>query len=215
MKEFPREFLKSVFLSAIENDPSPKEVHITRLAMYKDLREKIILPSRIEGVISISGSIPLCDWLHLPRDLVTQADFPRIDCTDLPYESNSFDVYISDQVLEHVEGNPFKVFAEANRVLRPGGIGIITTCFINPVHGHPSDFWRFTENALILMANEAGLSVLFSGAWGNRFVWPFINLGLRMEKLPSDENHPLHKLALLNEPDVPISTWVVFQKANF
>lgn len=212
MRDFPREFLKSVFLYALENDTSPRLHHITRLSMYHSIKS-CLLSEKLDGdCLSISGSLPLCAWLGIPISKIVKADYPLVDCTKLPYADGSFDIYVSDQVLEHVEGSPFVAFDEAYRVLRPEGVAIFSTCFINPVHGHPSDFWRFTKESLLLLSERAGFKVISNGAWGNRLVWTYVNLGLRMEKIPENKNNPVYQLALLNEDDVPIVTWVVVRK---
>lgn len=44
----------------------------------------------------------------------------------IPYEDASFDLIFSDNVLEHLD-HPEEVFAEVNRVLRPGGIFLVKT----------------------------------------------------------------------------------------
>lgn len=45
--------------------------------------------------------------------------------------------------LEHVQ-YPFKAMMEAHRVVRPGGVCIITSVMLCPIHAYPSDYWRFT-----------------------------------------------------------------------
>jgi SAM-dependent methyltransferase len=44
----------------------------------------------------------------------------------IPYEDESFDVVVSDNVLEHLD-NPLDVFREVHRVLRPGGVFLAKT----------------------------------------------------------------------------------------
>ncbi len=53
----------------------------------------------------------------------TAVDFEQADATALPYEDNSFDVVFSSMFLHELSvRNIRKVFAEAHRVLRPGGL---------------------------------------------------------------------------------------------
>lgn len=49
-----------------------------------------------------------------------------VNGTDIPFEENTFDVVVSDNVLEHLEF-PDQVFSEIARVLKPGGKFIIKT----------------------------------------------------------------------------------------
>ena len=41
-----------------------------------------------------------------------------------------------------------QVIAEIKRVLKPGGLIVLTTRFAFPVHDAPSDYWRFTPYGL-------------------------------------------------------------------
>lgn len=49
-------------------------------------------------------------------------------------------------VLEHVEF-PRKAIEEANRILKPDGILVISSVMYFPMHDYPNDYWRFTPQA--------------------------------------------------------------------
>jgi SAM-dependent methyltransferase len=55
------------------------------------------------------------------------------DLNHLPYESASFDAILLAGTIEHVFGGPERGFAEAYRVLRPGGSMVLTIPYINIV----------------------------------------------------------------------------------
>lgn len=76
------------------------------------------------------------------------------DGEHIPFESNSFDVVICTQVLEHAS-NPDKLIAECARVLKPRGKIFLTMPFAYPEHEIPYDFQRFTRygHEKILKAN--------------------------------------------------------------
>lgn len=61
--------------------------------------------------------------------------------------SGSFDVVVCTEVLEHTL-NPFDAVAELHRILRPGGVAIVTTPYNFRIHGPLPDCWRFTEHGL-------------------------------------------------------------------
>lgn len=69
------------------------------------------------------------------------------DITKLPYENDSVDRIVCDQVLEHVH-SPSAVVVEMKRVLKPGGYAYISTPFMYPFHASPSDYQRFTHVGL-------------------------------------------------------------------
>ncbi|MGB9750780.1 MAG: methyltransferase type 11 [Roseiflexus castenholzii] len=48
--------------------------------------------------------------------------------------------------LEHVE-KPWRAMEEVHRILKPGGIVLISSVMNFPIHNHPSDYWRFTPEA--------------------------------------------------------------------
>ncbi len=52
---------------------------------------------------------------------------------EIPYADCTFDIVVSSEVIEHVP-NPFKALSELYRVLKPGGILVVTT---------PNKIWYF------------------------------------------------------------------------
>lgn len=186
--------------------------HITRYYMYDYLASiSDKLPNKKGRVLSISHSENIAELVGIEATEIIPANYPDHDFIDLQFEDESFDFIFSDQVLEHVEGNPQQAIAEAYRVLKPGGIAIHTTCFINPVHGVPKDFWRYTPEALALLHKD-WQNIIEFGGWGNFDVWLAIRDGLRFVGVPHAKWHPYHKLATKNDPEWPIVTWVIAQK---
>ncbi len=186
--------------------------HITRYFMYQRLRkigaELQLRPGR---VVSVSHSEPLAELLAIKAEEMIIADYPEQNLLSLGMADDSVDYVVSDQVLEHVEGNPYQAVAECHRILRPGGVSVLTTCFINPIHGCPSDFWRFTPEALTLL-HQGWSEVIEVGGWGNFEAWSVIRDGLRFEGVPDATWHPLHRIAMHNDPLWPIVTWIIARK---
>ena len=78
---------------------------------------------------------------------------------DMPFPDNDFDVIISTDCYEHIDW-PREVTHEAFRVCKPGGLFYLTTVFDFEIHDYPSDFWRFTPEAIRLLIEDAGFEVL-------------------------------------------------------
>lgn len=97
---------------------------------------------------------------------VTLTQLPNVDIHRTTYPSNNFDIVAADQVLEHVYF-PHLVIMEIRRILKPGGIAIITTCGFNPVHGSGPfyDYWRFMTDGLKTLSLPFS-EVLQCGSWG-------------------------------------------------
>jgi SAM-dependent methyltransferase len=186
--------------------------NITRYSMYHRLESvSNIIPNNIGTALSISGSSKLIDVMNIQATSITEATYPSENILSLSYADESFDFVLSDQVLEHIEGDPFKAIAECKRVLKPGGIAIHTTCFINPIHAAPNDFWRFTPGALKLL-HEDWTKIIEVDGWGNQEVWKIVKDGIRGLKIPHAKWHPLHRAATQNDSLWPIVTWIVAVK---
>ena len=187
--------------------------HIWRYYMYRHLTNLFteIDIKKDASILAISGSERLCRCLGFSDDQITIANYPEYDIMNLSLGDETFDFIISDQVLEHLDGNPQDALNESHRILKPGGIAVHTTCFIQQLHWGPKDLWRFSPDALLYLARDFKEIIDCSG-WGNRFIWPYIWLGLRFEGIPEASWHPIHKLATYNEKVWPAVTWVVARK---
>jgi SAM-dependent methyltransferase len=74
---------------------------------------------------------------------------------ELAIPDESFDVVISTQTLEHVR-DPARSISEIRRVLRPGGIALLSTHGVWPYHPVPHDYWRWTHEGLAALVQDAG-----------------------------------------------------------
>ncbi|MCA9595834.1 MAG: methyltransferase domain-containing protein [Myxococcales bacterium] len=183
--------------------------HITRYAMYEALRRYAPVVRNDGRTLAVSHSRPLCEVLGIAPASVLEANYPECDLLSLPFEDGTFANVVTDQVLEHVN-DPRTAIAESVRVLVPGGVAIHTTCFINPIHDAPADYWRFTPEALHLLCRD--YEIVGVGGWGNRLVWLVDALGMRFDPIPHATWHPLHKIATRDDPAWPIVTWVVLRR---
>jgi SAM-dependent methyltransferase len=184
---------------------------VSRFVMYSTLAEmcRPFVPE-VRRCLVISGSGRLAMVLGIPSEALVTAAYPEVDVRSLPYADEEFDAVVSDQVLEHVEAPPLGVIEEAARVVRPGGLLVHTTCFVNPRHDAPSDYWRFSPEGLRLLHELSGHRVVHTGAWGNRYVLAGDAIALRFLPVNTSRRTTLtYRLATLNQPKWPISTWVV------
>lgn len=208
---FSQSFLKSLIEFSLANsNGSVKRYHITRLYMYTKMKHILAkYDSATKTGLAISHSANLASLVGLKSIKMTQCNYPKCSFLNMPFKDNAFDFCFSDQVLEHVEGNPYKAFEESIRVVKSGGFIIHTTCFVNQFHADPGDFWRFTPDALKLMSETYGATVIDCQGWGNKEVWAYIDMGYRAAKIPEDPQNPIYQLAMKNDPLCPIVTWVV------
>jgi SAM-dependent methyltransferase len=68
--------------------------------------------------------------------------------------SNHFDIIVCTEVLEHTL-KPFQAVAELRRMLKPGGLVLVSCPFNLRIHGPLPDCWRFTEHGLRSLFDEA------------------------------------------------------------
>jgi SAM-dependent methyltransferase len=78
----------------------------------------------------------------------------------LPFPDSAFDGIVSFEVLEHVF-NPETVLGELRRVLKPGGMMLLTLPFAWDEHEIPFDFARYTCYGLRSLLERTGFEVVY------------------------------------------------------
>jgi SAM-dependent methyltransferase len=146
-----------------------------------------------------------------PQIQIQEARYPKHDAQRLTaFVDGQFDLVYSHQVLEHIP-KPWLAGKELVRVLKPGGIGIHTTCAYNPRHGLPAfnDYYRFLPDGLAELFD--GVEILVKAGWGNRQALLY-NLAIDDGHggLGGRRFHP--RLAEQNDPNHPWVTWIIFRK---
>src|SRR3546814_2644916 len=76
-----------------------------------------------------------------------------------PFESDIFNSVLCNQVLEHVF-NPDAFLQEIHRVLRAGGMLLLTVPFVWDEHEQPYDYARYSTFGLKSLLERTGINVL-------------------------------------------------------
>lgn len=74
---------------------------------------------------------------------------------EFPFKDGVADVVIISSFL-YVMEDPRALLQEARRVLKRGGLLLLTAPLIYPHHPEPTDYWRFTEDSLRLLLRDTG-----------------------------------------------------------
>ena len=82
------------------------------------------------------------------------------DKNKLPFENDVFDIVLMTEVLEHVE-NVDITLREINRVLKIGGLILVTVPFIWPEHEQPFDFQRYTSFGIKKIFDYYGFETIY------------------------------------------------------
>ena len=81
------------------------------------------------------------------------------DIQNMPeVDSEQYDTALCLQVLEHVP-EPAAALRECSRVLRPGGMLILSVPHLSRLHDEPHDYYRYTCHGLAHLAAQAGFVV--------------------------------------------------------
>ncbi len=88
------------------------------------------------------------------------------DGNTLPFKDGEFDNILVTEVIEHIF-NPEQIISELNRVLKPGGMCLLTCPFNWPEHEQPWDFARYSSFGIKHLLEKNGFEIIKQDKTGN------------------------------------------------
>ena len=95
---------------------------------------------------------------YIGVDLISNEADIVANAKSLPIESNSVDVVLCNQVIEH-DAEPVKIIAEIRRILKKDGVLILSAPQMGRLHGEPNDYYRFTKWGLNYLLEKNGMKI--------------------------------------------------------
>jgi len=85
------------------------------------------------------------------------------DAANLPFHNNIFDGAVASEILEHIEDDS-RALKEIYRVLKPGGVLVITVPALPLLFGHQDIYWghfrRYTKNSLCNLIDNTKFQII-------------------------------------------------------
>lgn len=120
---------------------------LTRVTLDRFVREHGS-PGRTLDIGAQNGPYAACFPNRVALDIRRGRGVQIIgDAQALGIAGSTFDVVLCTEVLEHLP-EPQRAIDEMFRVLKPGGMLLLTTRFLFPIHDAPHDYYRFTKYGL-------------------------------------------------------------------
>ncbi|MFN8177542.1 MAG: methyltransferase domain-containing protein [bacterium] len=130
--------------------PSPSR-NVTGARVRKRFMSLVGEGNRSPAILRVGNGEDAVTFDDLPASRVVSSDlffYPGTnvvcDAHRIPFADETFDGVTGIAVLEHV-ADPARAVAEIHRVLRPRGVVLAETPFMQQVHGGAFDFTRFTD----------------------------------------------------------------------
>lgn len=156
------------------------------------------MPYKDMKVLEISGT----EWKKFGFMSYRSLAYPKYDICKQTIDEQ-FDMIIAEQVFEHIE-DPTAAADNILKMLRPGGVFLITVPFLIKYHPSPLDISRWTKPGLKLFLEKRGYNQVDVSAWGNKEC-----LIANLEDWPKydEDRHSLE-----NNDDYPIMVWAFAYK---
>ncbi len=77
----------------------------------------------------------------------------------IPFRDGAFDCAVCTELLEHVP-EPGQCLEEIHRVVKPGGLVLVTAPMTTHIHSESYDFYRYTRYGLCYLLNKHGFEIL-------------------------------------------------------
>jgi len=173
--------------------------HIIKKVLNNELKKYF---SRLKKgkVLDIgAGDSPYKKFIAHTEYLTLDLKNADIECDfhKIKWKPDYFDIVIATEILEHAK-NPEKVINEIYRVLKKGGVCVLSTRFLFHYHPHPEDYYRFTKDSLEDLFKKFSKTEIESH--GNKFLvlWQILNTG-RIGKLLNTFNPLIAKINYKSE----------------
>ena len=107
---------------------------------------------QVEGQHSLADLRPLfAEKDYIGCDIRPGPGVDRVeDVHGLSFASDTIGTVLMLETLEHIR-NPVQALAEVFRVVRPGGLVVISSVMDFPVHEFPADYWRFAPQGFDML----------------------------------------------------------------
>lgn len=105
-------------------------------------------------------------WAYTGADMGRGRNVDIVMASQYALPGADWDVVISGQTLEHVR-NPFRLVAEMARVLKPGGLLLVTAPWQWEIHRYPLDCFRILPDGMAALFEDARLQTMRT--WTNKF----------------------------------------------
>lgn len=183
---------------------------IYRIPVYEALAP-LLQPIRFYRPAEISGSTLVLEFGFKGVRRLERPDFDLMHGGSWSKHRGEFDLVFGDWVLEHVP-SPRTAIDAIWEITEPGGMAVLTTCFLFPIHGSQydddrEDFYRFSEKALQQLFQK--WDDVRTGAWGNELAVRSV-LHWRHNNRDAALGRAIE--ARGNDPDMPVITWVVARR---